>query len=72
MFDFNWLTTAFDYFMGIEMGLGWKILLVVGIVLELLFILANFVEYLQKRTQYKETTVEKALRKTEELTGKMH
>ena len=72
MFNFDWFTTAFDYFMGIEMGLGWKILLVVGIIYWLLGVSANFVRYLQKRTAYKEMMVKRNLEEVEELTGKMH
>lgn len=72
MFNFDWAITAFDYFMGIEIALGWKILLAFVIVWWLLSLLANLVEYLQKRSCYRETMAKKSLKEIEELTGKMH
>jgi hypothetical protein len=72
MFNFDWAVTAFNYFMGIEIALGWKIILVFAIVWWLLTILANSVEYLQKKKRYKEIMARKELEGLEELTGKMH
>ena len=72
MFNFDWAVAAFNYFMGIEMALGWKVILVLTITYWLLAILANFVEYLQKRSDYKEIMAKKDLEELEELTGKMH
>ena len=72
MFNFDWAVAAFNYFMEIEMALGWKVILVLTITYWLLAILANFVEYLQKRSDYKEIMAKKDLEELEELTGKMH
>lgn len=72
MFNFDWAVTAFNYFMGVEIALGWKIILALSIVYWLLALLANLVEYLQKRSDYKEIIAERDLEEIEELAGKMH
>lgn len=72
MFNFDWVIVALDYFMGIEMALGWKIILALVIIYWLLALLANLVEYLQKRSDYKKIISERDLEEIEELAGKMH